>query len=244
MEGPAPVAAIVAGALSFLSPCVLPLVPGYLALMSGLSVSEVENATPPRRAALVFNALLFVAGFSVVFVAFGAVASQLGSVLLAHRDLLARVAGVLIIAMGVLVSGVLRNPLLMAEKRFRVSPAALGPFAAPVMGMAFAFGWTPCIGPILASVLALAAAGQTLGSGVALLALYSLGLGVPFVVAALAFGPLRTSWKWFVRHGRTVDLLSAAVLITFGFLLLTGNLGWLVGWVARASSFLGIDALG
>lgn len=244
MEGPAPVAALAAGALSFLSPCVLPLVPGYLALMSGMSLGEIESANAPKRAAVVFNAVLFVAGFAIVFVSLGAAASRLGSLLTEHRIWLTRVAGVLVILMGIAVSGLLKAPALSAERRFHVSPAALGPFAAPVMGMAFAFGWTPCIGPILASVLALAATSDTLSSGVGLLGLYSLGLGVPFVLTAVAFGPMRSSWRWFAKHGRIIDLVSATVLVVFGLLMLTGNMGFLVDLVNRAATAIGLTNLG
>lgn len=227
MDTPGLLVAFGAGLISFLSPCVLPLVPGYLSLMSGLQPSTVGQPTQVQRGQLFIDSLLFVLGFTLVFVLYGAVASGIGSLFLERRDLLARIAGVAIILMGLAVAGLLKVPFLQSTKRLHVSPKSLGPFAAPAMGMAFAFGWTPCIGPILAAVLTLAAGRETLSEGVQLLSVYSLGLGVPFVIMAVAFGRLRAGQKWFVRHGRTIDLISGSLLVAFGFLLLSGQLGWL-----------------
>lgn len=182
-----------AGLISFLSPCVLPLVPPYLTYLAGSTLDrmtgEVDAATR-RRAVL--TALFFVAGFTTVFVLLGATASVLGGVLRRHATTLSVVAGVAIIVMGLHFLGLFRIGLLYREARLQVTKP-LGLWGAYVMGLAFAFGWTPCIGPVLAAVLAVAGSSQTVTSGMALLGLYSLGLGVPFVLAAFAMGPSSVS---------------------------------------------------
>jgi len=242
-DAPGVAAAVLAGAVSFLSPCVLPLVPGYLSLMSGLSPAEVDGAVGAERRRLMGTSALFVLGFSLVFVAYGAAASALGSTLAEHRRALGQVAGAVVIVMGLVVAGVLRPAMLLRERRFHVSPSGLGPYAAPVMGMAFAFGWTPCIGPVLASVLTLAAGRDTLGQGVGLLLAYSAGLGVPFLLAGFAFGRLRSTWAWLKRHGRAIDRTSGTVLVGFGLLLATAQLGRVSTAVIDLWSSLGWDRL-
>ena len=237
--------AFAAGMLSFLSPCVLPLVPGYLSLMSGVGTADLAVATRTDTRKLLRSTLLFVAGFTVVFVALGATASALGSFLLDNQRTLNTVAGIVIIVMGLAMAGVMTPAFMQRERRVHVLPSKLGPYAAPVMGMAFAFGWTPCLGPVLASLLALAGAEATLGRGVALLFAYSLGLGVPFVAAGVAFGRLAGAFDWVKRRARVVNLVSGLLLAGFGFLLLTNRLtdmsrelvelmdgtpfGWLIG---------------
>lgn len=231
------------GMVSFLSPCVLPLVPGYLSLMSGVSLSELEAPTAPDQWRLLRSTLLFVAGFTVVFVALGASASALGQVLLENKRLLEQIAGALVIAMGLFLAGVVAPGFLQRERRFQVLPSKLGAFAPPVMGMAFAFGWTPCIGPSLAAVLALATNENTLGRGVALLFVYSLGLGVPFVAAGLAFGRLTEVFAWVKRHFRILNAASGAVLATVGFLLLTGRMGRVASFMIDVMDRAGLDWL-
>ncbi len=209
--------------------------------MSGLSYKEVTEST--ERTRLLFSSLMFVVGFSVVFVAYGAVASSLGSLVSQHRLWLMRISGVLVIVMGLVVSEVIQPAALLRERRFYAKPESLGPYAAPVMGMAFAFGWTPCIGPILASVLALAAARETLSSGVLLLVAYSAGLGVPFVLSGLALGKLRTTFGWFRRHGVAIDRTAGGLLVIFGILLVTNQLTRLSAAVTHMWTFLGLDRL-
>jgi cytochrome c-type biogenesis protein len=237
--------AFAAGMLSFLSPCVLPLVPGYLSLMSGVGTADLAVATRTDTRKLLRSTLLFVAGFTVVFVALGATASALGSFLLDHQRTLNTVAGIVIIVMGLAMAGVMTPAFMQRERRVQVLPSRLGPYAAPVMGMAFAFGWTPCLGPVLASLLALAGAEATLGRGVSLLFAYSLGLGVPFVAAGVGFGRLAGALDWVKRRARVVNVVSGLLLAGFGFLLLTNRLtdlsrelvelmdgtpfGWLIG---------------
>jgi cytochrome c-type biogenesis protein len=215
------------GMLSFLSPCVLPLVPGYLSLMSGVSVSEQQGgiALRTQRAQVLRSTLLFVAGFTVVFVALGLTASAVGQALSDHRVVLDRAAGAAVMVMGLFLAGFVSSPRLMAERRFHVSPSGLGVFAPPVMGMAFAFGWTPCIGPILSAVLAVAGEGGSPAKGMALLAAYSLGLGVPFVASGLALHRLTGVFGWVKRHYRVINVVSGLLLVGFGLLLFFDRLG-------------------
>jgi cytochrome c-type biogenesis protein len=217
-------AAFGAGVLSFVSPCVLPLVPGYLSLMSGLTGAELADARGEAQRRLLRSTLLFVGGFSIMFVALGATASAVGDVLFDHKQVLNRVMGVIVIAMGLFLAGVASPRLLQAEKRFHVAPSKLGPWAAPVMGVAFAFGWTPCIGPVLSGVLTLAATGDTVWKGAFLLLVYSLGLGVPFVISGLGLARLESTFGWVKRHYRIINFVSGSLLVIFGVLLLTNRL--------------------
>ena len=244
-SNPGVLVAFAAGMLSFLSPCVLPLVPGYLSLMSGVGTADLAVATKADTRRLLRSTLLFVAGFTVVFVALGATASVVGRLLFDHQRGLNQIAGAVVIVMGLAMAGLVTPAFMQRERRVQVSPSRLGSYAAPVMGMAFAFGWTPCLGPVLASLLALAGAEATLGRGVALLFAYSLGLGVPFVATGVAFGRLAGALGWVKRHARAINMVSGLLLAGFGYLLLTNRLtdmsrelvefmediglGWLIG---------------
>ncbi len=230
-SNPGLLVAFAAGVISFLSPCVLPLVPGYLSMMSGVGTAELAVATKADTRRMLRSTLLFVAGFTLVFVALGAGASAIGQVLNEHQRGLNQIAGAVVIVMGLAMAGVVTPRLFQQERRVDVHPSRLGNFAAPVMGMAFAFGWTPCIGPVLASVLSLAATEATLASGVSLLLAYSLGLGVPFVATGVAFGRLGGALGWVKRHARVINLVSGLLLAAFGVLLFTNRL-------SRMSSFL------
>jgi len=213
-----------AGIISFLSPCVLPLVPSYLSMMSGVGISELGTATKPDRRRLLWATLGFVAGFTLVFAALEATASGLGRALSSHQVGLDRLAGIVILVAGLVFAGLVTPKWLLGERRFHVSPSRLGDWAAPVMGMAFAFGWTPCIGPVLAAVLALASDSNTLLRGEAMLVVYSLGLGVPFVAAGLGFARFAGVFSFSRRHIRGINLGSGLALSGLGVLLLTGEL--------------------
>jgi cytochrome c-type biogenesis protein len=217
-------AAFGAGVISFLSPCVLPLVPGYLAMMSGLTGEQLAAPERADQRRLVRETLLFVAGFSVVFVALGATASAVGDFMFDHKVVFNRVAGVVVIVMGLFLAGVASPRLLEAEKRFHVSPRRLGPYAAPIMGMAFAFGWTPCLGPILAALLVLASNEGTVLKGAGLLLVYSLGLGVPFVLSGIGLARLESTFSFVRRHYRVINGVAGALLVGFGILLFTNRL--------------------
>ncbi len=219
-----------AGLLSFLSPCVLPLIPAYVSFMTGLSVSDLSDGRR-RTSQVLVPALLFVLGFSLVFVALGASASMLGTLLRTYRDPLGRVAGVVIFGFGVMLLGVVKVPWLYREARMDLAGARkYGPAAALVMGMAFAFGWTPCVGPILGSILLLAGSGGGAARGALLLAAYSAGLGVPFLVVALALGKLGGALSWLKRHSIAIDRVAGIVMMVLGALVFFGKLGLISAW--------------
>jgi cytochrome c-type biogenesis protein len=221
-----------AGFISFISPCVLPLVPPYLCFLAGTTFEHVLAREPSSLVARreVATAAIFVAGFSTVFVALGAGASAIGGLLRAYSDILSTVAGIAILAMGLHFLGVFRLPFVHSTARLEVAKP-VGLLGAYVMGLAFAFGWTPCIGPVLAAVLAVAASEATVAKGAGLLAVYSLGLGIPFVLAALAIGPFV---KTLARMRHRLHLVEK---IMGGLLVLTG-IAFLMGWVTHASFWL------
>ena len=233
-------AALVAGMLSFLSPCVLPLVPPYLVYLTGASLERFADAeSEPRvRRETLAAAVLFVLGFTTVFVALGAGASAIGAALRAYSSELAVVAGLGIVAMGLHFLGVTPIAWLMREKRLAVAKP-VGLWGAYFMGLAFAFGWTPCIGPILAAVLALAAAEATVLKGVGLLAVYSLGLGIPFVVAALAAEPFAAFLARFRAHLGFVEKVMGGLLILTGIAFLTGAISEMSYWLLDTFPALG-----
>jgi cytochrome c-type biogenesis protein len=232
-----------AGMLSFLSPCVLPLVPGYVSMVSGLSAAEIGAGRPRARRSQLVGMFAFVAGFTIVFTALGAAASGLGRLLIHHHRVFDIPAGALIAVFGVWLAGVGTPALFLRERRFHPQPSRLGAWAPPVMGIAFGFGWTPCIGPVLGGVLGLAASGSTLASGVVLLVAYSLGLGVPFLITGVATGRLTTALARFRRRLWIVDVVSGVALVAFGILLVTDNLHWLASIAAHLLRAIGLGRL-
>jgi cytochrome c-type biogenesis protein len=234
------VAALTAGTLSFLSPCVLPLVPPYLVYLAGTSLERLADAAPAaavKRDTIVAS-ILFVAGFSTVFVALGAGASVIGAVLRAYSDVLATVAGIAIIVMGLHFLGLTRIDLLMREKRVEMG-RPVGLWGAYAMGLAFAFGWTPCIGPILAAILAVAGSEATIAKGAGLLAVYSLGLGIPFVIAAFAIEPFAAFLARFRAHLAAVERVMGGLLVLTGIAFLTGFISQASYWLLEAFPVLG-----
>lgn len=225
MTGPgAFAAAFAAGVVSFLSPCVLPLVPGYVSFMTGFAPSQLGGGRA-RLSDVLAPSLLFVLGLAIVFVALGATASALGALLLPYRAVLARAAGAFIILMGFLLLGIVKVPWLYGEARFDPARArSFGRGAALVLGMAFGFGWTPCVGPILASILAIAGSTASVARGSALLLAYALGLGVPFVLVGVFFGRLSGAVRWMSRHSVAVNRVSGVLLMLVGLLILTNRL--------------------
>ena len=224
--------ALLAGLISFLSPCVLPLVPPYLCYLAGTTFEHVMAREPNAQVARreILASLLFVVGFSTVFVALGAGASAIGGLLRAYSNFLSIVAGVAILAMGLHFLGVFRIPLMARTARLEVEKP-VGLWGAYVMGLAFAFGWTPCIGPVLAAILALAASETTIARGASLLAVYSLGLGIPFVLAAFALKPFV---GLLARMRHRLGLVEKAM----GAMLVLTGIAFLTGWVTRASYWL------
>lgn len=222
--------AFFAGLISFLSPCVLPLVPGYLSYISGVSSDQMRaGADAETRRRVMINASGFVLGFSLIFIALGASATALGQLMLTQLEMLSKVAGLVIIVFGLHTMGLLRIKWLYMEKRVQVSNKPLGLLGAVVVGMAFGFGWTPCIGPILASILAVAATQETVGQGISLLTVYSLGLGIPFLLAGLAINRFFALFDRLKRHMRLIEITSGLLLIAVGLLMFTNNLTMLSG---------------
>ncbi len=233
-------AALAAGVVSFLSPCVLPLIPGYLSFLTGFTPAEL-GSRPRGAGPVLVPSLLFVAGFSVIFVALGASASLLGAVLLRYEAILTRIAGAFIFALGVLLLGIVKVPWLYGEARFDLPRArSLGRGAAFVTGMAFAFGWTPCVGPILASILALAGSSGDVGRGASLLLAYSVGLGLPFVATALLFDRLKGVLRVLGRHGVAVNRVAGALLMAVGVLIFTDRMSVVSAWLLRIFPFLSL----
>jgi cytochrome c-type biogenesis protein len=218
-------AAFVAGVLSFVSPCVLPLVPGYLSFISGVSVEEMrgpEARTASRRQVFVAS-LAFVLGFSIVFILLGASASALGQFLGERLSLMGKIAGVLLVIFGLHTMGLLKISWLYTEKRIQTEQRPAGPLGAFLVGLAFAFGWTPCIGPILAGILAIAASKETVGMGVALLAVYSIGLGIPFLVTSLAVDSFFAAFAKIRRYYKAIEVTAGALLVVIGVLIFTNR---------------------
>ncbi len=239
--------AVGAGALSFLSPCVLPLVPPYLCYMAGVSVEDFradEGAGKGgrTRTALLVAAAAFVLGFSTVFVALGAGASTIGGLLRAWQQELAVAAGLVIILMGLNFLGVVRIPFLSREARFQAGGKPASLLATYVMGLAFAFGWTPCIGPVLGPILTLAGGRETVAGGAALLLAYSLGLGIPFLIAALFSGAFMRFLARFRVHLGRVEKAMGALLVVAGVLFLTGGVQSASYWLLE--TFPGLGSLG
>ncbi|MBB3978044.1 cytochrome c-type biogenesis protein [Rhizobium azooxidifex] len=237
--------ALLAGTLSFLSPCVLPLVPPYLCYMAGISVEQFRNGAVAvddgrARRAVLFSALCFTLGFATVFVALGAGASTIGMVLRRHMDILAQVGGVIIILMGLHFLGVLRIGLFSREARFQGGgkPATLS--GAYVMGLAFAFGWTPCIGPVLGAILGVAAARETVGEGAALLAVYSLGLAVPFWIAAGFSGAFMRFLMRFRKHLGAVERIMGVLLVLTGLAFMFGYISSVAIWFQQTFPVLSL----
>jgi cytochrome c-type biogenesis protein len=235
-------AAALAGLVSFLSPCVLPIVPGYLSYISGISLVPAPSDPTVGRGALVgavaANAVTFVLGFTTVFVLLGATATSIGRFLTMQGQVFERLAGAVIIVFGLHVLRVVKIPLLYREKRLQTHTqprTLLGSFG---VGMAFAFGWTPCIGPILAGVLAMAATKHTVLQGMGLLTAYSLGLGVPFVIAALSANYLVAFITRFRRRYRAVEVTSGVLLIVIGLMIFTGRFTWLSSQLAFLNRFV------
>src|SRR4029079_5719486 len=225
-------AALVAGLVSFLSPCVLPLVPPYLVYLTGANIEQVggHDTVASSKRAVLLSALMFVLGFSTVFVALGASASVIGGLIRAYSGPLATIAGIVIIIMGLHFLGVTQIALLHRQKRLEVAKP-VGLWGAYVIGLAFAFGWTPCIGPILAAILAVAASEQTVTQGASLLAVYSLGLGIPFVIAAFAIEPFAAFLSRFRNYLHRVEQAMGALLVLTGIAFLTGSINQMSVWL-------------
>lgn len=236
MEGVSLFAAFGAGLVSFISPCVLPLIPMYISFISGLSLEEMRSSTDRKKILkrVMISSLLFILGFSVIFIGLGASATFLGKFLLSKLTILSRIAGVVIIIFGLHIAGVFRFGFMNREKRlhFNSKPAGiLGPF---LVGLAFAFGWTPCIGPVLGTILIYSGSQETIWQGVILLSLYSLGLGVPFFLTGLSINAFLSFMKRIQKYYRAIEIAIGACLVIMGILFITGYFsiiaGYLINW--------------
>ncbi len=226
-----------AGILSFISPCVLPLLPGYLSLMSGYSVAELEAGSASSARMLRVTGL-FVLGFTVVFVALGAAATGVGSFLARNKNLANQVAGWVVVGFGLLIvwTAVSKSSLLARltrERRMEVRPSRLGSWAPPVMGLAFGFAWTPCIGPVLGVILTASAVQETVVRGMMLLFVFALGLGVPFVLAGVGMSRAFRAMRFMRRYLRPINITSGLLLAGFGVLMITGQISVLSSWISR-----------
>ena len=233
-------AAFGAGLLSFISPCVLPLIPGYLSYVSGLSLDDLKAGTGEAAASAVPSdarrrvavaSLAFILGFSIVFVSLGASASLIGQFLMSRLTILGKIAGAIIIVFGLHTMGVFRIEWLYQDKRVQTNRRPAGFVGAMLVGIAFAFGWTPCIGPILAGILAIAAAQDTVGDGVRLLLAYSLGLGVPFFATALAINRFFVAFAKIRRHYHKIEVVSGLLLVIIGVLIFTNRFTIIAQWL-------------
>jgi cytochrome c-type biogenesis protein len=237
--------ALLAGLLSFLSPCVLPLVPPYLCFLGGTTFDQLtgEDETPSHvYTTVVMSSVAFVLGFTTVFVILGATATAAGQLLAANLPLLAKIAGVVIIIAGLHFLGVIHLPILHREARYHADSRPAGLVGAYVIGLAFAFGWTPCIGPVLGAILAVAAGEDSVRHGVSLLFVYSLGLGIPFIIAAIAIRPFLNTMQRFRRHLATVEKVLGGFLVLTGILFLTDAMTLISSWMLEL--FPGLATIG
>lgn len=215
----------VAGLISFTSPCCLPLMPGYVSYVSGVAsgTPSEHEGTVAVRSRTMLAAGLFVMGFATTFTLMGAAASELGTLILRNRLVLERVAGLFVVVMGLATTGLLRVPILYRERRFDLGRIRPGPAGAVPLGVAFAIGWTPCIGPVLAGILTAAATVEGAWRGAALLFVYSLGLGIPFLLLALGVARTGRLFRWLRRHGRAIEMAGGSILVLMGVLMITGR---------------------
>ena len=238
MDSVSVIAAFAAGIVSFLSPCVLPLVPGYISIVSGVSLEQLQsdrNASMTRL--VVANSIFFILGFSTTFIALGASATFVGQVIMGQMAILYRVAGIVIIVFGLHLMGIFKIPFLYQDKRFHNVNKPRGMYGSYVLGLAFAFGWTPCLGPILAGILTFASTKETVYQGIVLLAVYSAGLGLPFLLTSLGLNQFLSFYGRFKQHFRAVELVSGVLVITVGVLILTNNFTRLSGYLGFLNRF-------
>lgn len=233
------VTAIAAGAISFLSPCVLPLVPGYVSYIAGTSGSQPSGRAGTPRPAVALLSLCFVFGFSTVFVALGASATALSRLLRAYSYEASLVGGVVVIVFGIFMTGLIRFAWMERDVRYFGPVRSGGPLGAYLLGLAFAFGWTPCIGPILGAILTVSAVSSTAANGIALLSLYSLGLGIPFILAAMFTQTLMARLPGLKRTGRALQIGAGAVMIAMGTAMATGQLTWFAFWLLERFPMFG-----
>ncbi|HUK55372.1 MAG TPA: cytochrome c biogenesis protein CcdA [Nitrospiria bacterium] len=227
--------AFTAGFLSFVSPCVLPLVPSYVSYITGLSLEQLTDPAGQKKARWVTikNSLLFILGFSLVFIAFGASATAAGQALLTYQGILRKVGGILIVGFGLYLIGILKIPFLMTYRQYQFQNRPAGALGSVLIGVAFAAGWTPCVGPILGTILLYASATQSMAGGIELLLVYSIGLGLPLLATALGVNLFLISFRKLKDYLWIVSLVSGIFLIIVGVMIFTNSLRWLAAWLTR-----------
>ncbi len=228
-----------AGVISFLSPCVLPLVPGYISIVSGVSLDQLKAESENKlfMKAVVLNSIMFIIGFSITFIMLGAAATTIGQALASQKRLFGQLAGLLLIVFGIHLTGIFKIKALYQDKRFNSVQKPRGLLGALVLGLAFAFGWSPCIGPVLATVISIASTKDTVGQGVFLLAVYSAGLGLPFLLTSLGLNRFLAFYARFKRHFHTMEVVSGVLVIAVGVLMITGKMTELNSWFAFLNRF-------
>jgi len=234
---PLPIAAFFAGLISFLSPCVLPLVPGYVSMISGAGVEELKSPQSQLMRRVMVNSIGFILGFSVVFITLGAAATEIGQLAAQYKHTLSIVAGVVIIIFGVHLTGIFQIKWLLQDARLHNVKGSSTPIGAFVIGFAFAFGWTPCLGPILSAILAIAGEQDKLAKGILLLAVYSLGLAVPFLATSLLMERFLKFYSRFRRHMHILEVASGGLLIALGVLLVIGRFTLISSWLSFLNRF-------
>ena len=225
--------AFIAGLLSFGSPCVLPLIPAYISFLAGTSLSELteENLDSTTQKRILYSAFAFVLGFSTIFISLGATATAISALLAQNSIILGQIAGIIIIVFGFHYMGIFRIAFLNFEKRFHIENKPAGHIGSYILGLAFAFGWTPCVGPILASVLMVAASNDSMTYGIVLLSTYAAGLGIPFLIAAFAVKPFMRILSRFKNHMRKIEITIGTLLIITGGAIFTGDLAEVANWL-------------
>jgi cytochrome c-type biogenesis protein len=223
------------GFLSFISPCVLPIVPGYISFISGVSLNEIETTGDKSKARrkIIFNTLFFILGFSLIFILLGATATAVGQFLFDNLPILSQIAGVIIIIFGLHMAGVFKIKFLQYEKRIHTQTKPLGFLGSFVVGLAFAFGWTPCIGPILGAILGIAAQKETVWQGIVLLTSYSAGLGIPFLITGISISAFYNFFNKIKRYFKTIEIIGGVMLIVVGILMITGSLTLIASYLTR-----------
>src|SRR6267378_3113284 len=234
---PLPLAAFFAGLISFLSPCVLPLVPGYVSLISGAGVEELKAHDGQLFRKVMLNSAAFILGFSIVFIALGAISTEVGQILRFYKSTLARVAGVVIIVFGLHLTGIFKIKALYTDARLHRVKGSSTPIGAFIIGFAFAFGWTPCLGPILTAILTIAGEQDTVAKGIFLLAIYSLGLAVPFLLTSLLMERFLKFYSRFRSHMQALEVASGGLLIGLGVLLVLGRFTLISNWFSFLNRF-------
>jgi len=234
---PLPIAAFLAGLISFLSPCVLPLVPGYVSLISGAGIDELKSPQSQLMRRVMINSVGFIAGFSMVFVLLGAIATEVGQIAARYKHSLSIVAGVVIIIFGLHLTGIFKIKYLYTDARLHGVKGSSTPVGAFIIGFAFAFGWTPCLGPILTAILTIAGEQDTVGKGILLLSVYSLGLAVPFLLTSLLMERFLKFYSRFRSHMHMLEIASGGLLIVLGVLLVIGRFTIISSWLSFLNRF-------